>query len=99
MTDLMPTEAGSIRTVYLANADHEALHAIARAQGVSVSALIRTFFADYLNGKLTPVKDRPRKTSVWMPMDEWTLVREKTTSEKTSIGEVIAAGLDRLRGK
>lgn len=99
MADQPLAESDSIRTIYLSEEDRDTLQAIARAQGVSASALVRTFFDEYLAGKLVPAKRKPRKTSVWMTAEAWTAVREKSTNDGLSIAEIIRAGLDRLRGK
>lgn len=92
------TEIDSIRTVYLTNEDHESLHAVARAQESSASALIRSFLDDYLNGQLKIVKVKPRKTTVWVNPDFWEEVRAKATEENVAIAQIIQAGMARLRG-
>jgi len=92
------TEIDSIRTVYLTPEDHESLHAIARAQESSASALIRSFLDDYLHGKLKITKVKPRKTTVWVDPAFWEDVRARATLENVAIAQIIQAGMVRLRG-
>jgi hypothetical protein len=91
-------EVSSIRTVYLSVEDHESLHAIARIQETSASALVRSFLDDYLNGDLTVAKIKPKKTTVWVDPQFWDEVRAKTTVDGIAIAQVIQAGMTRLRG-
>jgi len=92
------TEIDSIRTVYLSPSDHESLHAFARAQDSSASALIRSFLDDYLNNKLKVVKIKPRKTTVWVDPTFWEEVRAKAQEENVAVAQIIQAGMARLRG-
>lgn len=102
MTDTPPRLDGateSIRTAYMSQDNHEALRSMAEASGTTGSAILRRIFDDYLAGKLTIAEDRPVKTSLWIPPEDWEKLKVATRDDRISIARVIDAGMRKLRGR
>ena len=98
MSDEEPA-AVSPHVIYLSDEDKQTLASIADVQEISGGVIVRKIFDDYLDGKLAVEKEEFVKTSVWMERDRWAQLRAKTTAEKIPISRVLAAGIQRLRGR